>query len=236
MKDSATNYNILCNIIDGNDKKDTIFKISTNSSKKSDSFSKSFIDFENLYERLKHRIPPTVDKPPKRKFLSAESKLNEKRRGWIEVFSNYLLNNEIENQHVQIFYAPIIQVESTKKCENEIDLGPTQRKGLKASDFDILGTIGKGSYGEVYRVKQKATKKIYAMKVLGKENIKMRKEEKRVMAEKNVLKTNINHPFLVSLHFSFQSKTKLYFILDYINGGEVIFLKLNFQFTTKSKN
>jgi serine/threonine protein kinase len=220
MKDSATNYNILCNIIDGNDKKDTIFKISTKSSKNADSFSKSFIEFENLYERLKHRIPPTIDKPPKKKFLSAENKLNEKRRGWIEVFSNYLLNNEIENQHVQIFYAPIIQVE-TKKCENEIDLGPTQRKGLKASDFDILGTIGKGSYGEVYRVKQKATKKIYAMKVLGKENIKMRKEEKRVMAEKNVLKTNINHPFLVSLHFSFQSKTKLYFILDYINGGEL---------------
>lgn len=59
------------------------------------------------------------------------------------------------------------------------------------------------------------------MKVLGKEHIKMRKEEKHVMAEKNVLKSNVNHPFLVSLHFSFQTRTKLFFILDYVNGGEV---------------
>uniref|UniRef100_A0AC34G4B8 Uncharacterized protein n=1 Tax=Panagrolaimus sp. ES5 TaxID=591445 RepID=A0AC34G4B8_9BILA len=217
---TVTPYNVICNIIEGNDKKDTIFKISTNSSKKAETLSKQFVEYENLYERLKHRIPATIDKIPKKKFLVAENKLNEKRRGWIEAFANYLLNHEAENQHVQIFFASILTTENNKKCENEIDLGPTQRKGLKPSDFDILGTIGKGSYGEVYRVKQKATKKIYAMKVLGKENIKMRKEEKRVMAEKNVLKTNINHPFLVSLHFSFQSKTKLYFILDYINGGE----------------
>lgn len=41
------------------------------------------------------------------------------------------------------------------------------------------------------------------------------------MAERNVLKSNINHPFLVSLHYSFQTKDKLYFVLDFLNGGEV---------------
>ena len=55
----------------------------------------------------------------------------------------------------------------------------------------------------------------------------MRKEEKHVMAEKNVLKSNVNHPFLVSLHFSFQTRTKLFFILDYVNGGEVFEFFLN---------
>jgi len=39
----------------------------------------------------------------------------------------------------------------------------------------------------------------------------------------NVLLENINHPFLVSLHYSFQTKDKLYFILDFLNGGEVRF-------------
>lgn len=94
---------------------------------------------------------------------------------------------------------------------------------MKPRDFDILGVIGKGSFGSVYLARQKKTKKIFAMKVLGKEHIKMRNEQQHIMAERNVLKSNVNHPFLVSLHFSFQTKDKLYFILDYVNGGEVKF-------------
>lgn len=41
------------------------------------------------------------------------------------------------------------------------------------------------------------------------------------MAERNVLKMNFKHPFLVNLYYSFQTKDKLYFVLDYVNGGEV---------------
>lgn len=41
------------------------------------------------------------------------------------------------------------------------------------------------------------------------------------MAERNVLLKNVKHPFLVGLHYSFQTKEKLYFVLDYVNGGEV---------------
>jgi serine/threonine protein kinase len=41
------------------------------------------------------------------------------------------------------------------------------------------------------------------------------------MSERNVLLKNVKHPFLVGLHFSFQTADKLYFVLDYINGGEV---------------
>lgn len=41
------------------------------------------------------------------------------------------------------------------------------------------------------------------------------------MAERSVLMKNIKHPFLVGLHYSFQTTDKLYFVLDYVNGGEV---------------
>lgn len=61
------------------------------------------------------------------------------------------------------------------------------------------------------------------MKVLGKQQIKKRNEVRHVMSERNVLKQNINHPFLVNLRYSFQTKDKLYFVLDYLNGGEVEF-------------
>ena len=46
-------------------------------------------------------------------------------------------------------------------------------------------------------------------------------QEKHIMSERNVLLKNVKHPFLVGLHYSFQTADKLYFILDYINGGEV---------------
>lgn len=41
------------------------------------------------------------------------------------------------------------------------------------------------------------------------------------MAERNVLLKNVQHPFLVGLHYSFQTTDKLYFVLDFVNGGEV---------------
>ncbi|CAI8033378.1 Serine/threonine-protein kinase Sgk1 [Geodia barretti] len=43
------------------------------------------------------------------------------------------------------------------------------------------------------------------------------------MAERNVLLQNVTHPFLVGLHYSFQTSSKLYFVLDYVNGGELFF-------------
>jgi len=43
------------------------------------------------------------------------------------------------------------------------------------------------------------------------------------MAERNVLLKNLEHPFLVGLHYSFQTPEKLYFVLDYVNGGELFF-------------
>ena len=44
------------------------------------------------------------------------------------------------------------------------------------------------------------------------------------MAERNVLLKNVKHPFLVELHYSFQTTEKLYFVLDFVNGGEVSFI------------
>ena len=46
---------------------------------------------------------------------------------------------------------------------------------------------------------------------------------KQIMAERNVLIQNLQHPFLVGLHYSFQTSSKLYFVLDYVNGGELFF-------------
>jgi serine/threonine protein kinase len=62
---------------------------------------------------------------------------------------------------------------------------------------------------------------IYAVKVVSKALIKRKREERHIMAERDVLVKNTRHPFLVSLQYSFQTPDKLYFVMDFVNGGEV---------------
>lgn len=102
-------------------------------------------------------------------------------------------------------------------------LGGTNNPVARPSDFDFLKVIGRGSFGKVYMANHKNENKIYAIKVLNKEAILKRNEVKHIMAERNVLITNLNHPFLIGLHYSFQSADKLYFVLDYVNGGELFY-------------
>ena len=64
---------------------------------------------------------------------------------------------------------------------------------------------------------------MFAIKVLQKKAIVKRNEVKHILAERNVLLRNVEHPFLVGLHYSFQTSSKLYFVLDYVNGGELFF-------------
>ncbi|XP_042177274.1 serine/threonine-protein kinase Sgk1-like isoform X3 [Oncorhynchus tshawytscha] len=103
----------------------------------------------------------------------------------------------------------------------QMNLGPSSNPTAKPSDFHFLKVIGKGSFGKVLLARHRTDDQFYAVKVLQKKAILKKKEEKHIMSERNVLLKNIKHPFLVGLHYSFQTADKLYFVLDYINGGEV---------------
>lgn len=69
-------------------------------------------------------------------------------------------------------------------------------------------------------VRKKDSKRLYAMKVIRKDQVIKHNAVKHTMSEKNVL-TRIKHPFIVSLKYSFQTESKLYMILDYIGGGKL---------------
>ena len=58
------------------------------------------------------------------------------------------------------------------------------------------------------------------MKIIRKSHIVERSEVSHTLAERTVL-TQINHPFIVPLKFSFQSPEKLYLVLAFVNGGEL---------------
>ncbi|KAL2061535.1 hypothetical protein VTL71DRAFT_6912 [Oculimacula yallundae] len=93
-------------------------------------------------------------------------------------------------------------------------------RSLKIEDFDLLKVVGKGSFGKVMQVKKKDTQRIYALKTIRKAHIISRSEVAHTLAERSVL-SQINNPFIVPLKFTFQSPEKLYFVLAFVNGGEL---------------
>jgi serine/threonine protein kinase len=96
----------------------------------------------------------------------------------------------------------------------------TNEAKVSKDDFELLTVIGKGSFGKVMQVKKKDDGRIFAMKVLRKEAIIARKQVAHTRAEKSILQ-KIQHPFIVRLHYAFQTKDKLYMILEFVNGGEL---------------
>ncbi|KAI3403125.2 NRC2 [Candida oxycetoniae] len=85
--------------------------------------------------------------------------------------------------------------------------------------FEKIRLLGKGDVGKVYLVREKQSNKLYAMKILSKKEMIERNKIKRALAEQEILATS-NHPFIVTLYHSFQSKDFLYFCMEYCMGGE----------------
>lgn len=98
-------------------------------------------------------------------------------------------------------------------------------------DFEFLKVIGRGSFGKVMQVRYKSDKKIYAMKILRKKAIVARNQVEHTKSERKILQA-LQHPFLMTLRFAFQTDAKLYFVLDYVRGGELFYhLKKRRKFT-----
>ncbi|XP_010774122.1 RAC-gamma serine/threonine-protein kinase-like [Notothenia coriiceps] len=102
----------------------------------------------------------------------------------------------------------------------DTSIGHYKRKTM--NDFDYLKLLGKGTFGKVILVREKASGIYYAMKILKKEVIIAKDEVAHTLTESRVLK-NTRHPFLTSLKYSFQTKDRLCFVMEYVNGGELFF-------------
>lgn len=93
-------------------------------------------------------------------------------------------------------------------------------RNLTIDSFELLTVIGKGSFGKVMQVRKRDTGRIYALKTIRKHHVATRNEIEHTLAERMVL-ARVNNPFIVPLKFSFQSETKLYLVLAFVNGGEL---------------
>lgn len=89
-----------------------------------------------------------------------------------------------------------------------------KKKSLSTEDFTIKHRLGKGAYGDVFLVVKNSDKKEYALKQIQKRKLEREQKEYQAMVEKELL-SNMKHPGIVKLRYSFQDKQSLYFVLEY---------------------
>lgn len=94
---------------------------------------------------------------------------------------------------------------------------------IRIDNYDIIKIIGTGAFGRVYLIKNKITHKSYALKALKKSKIIESNQIEHSYSERTILK-ELNHQFLISLYHFCQDSKYLYFILDFIPGGELFTL------------
>ena len=141
--------------------------------------------------------------------------------------NNNIINNEISKEindiknDQNINNNKINDIKEEKKI-NTINIIKDINKGIKFADYIILGLLGTGSFGRVFKVKLKddPSSKIYAMKVINKNILIRKKQMKYAVGECNVLK-RCDCPFIVKLYFSFQTMENLYLIEEYCPGGDL---------------
>lgn len=93
---------------------------------------------------------------------------------------------------------------------------------ISIDDFELLQVLGKGSFGKVMLARKKGQDQLFAIKILKKDVIVQNEELEHTQTERRVLQS-VRHPFLVRLYYSFQSEDRLYFVMDYVNGGELFY-------------
>ena len=104
--------------------------------------------------------------------------------------------------------------------ENEIQNYQADDVGSSLDDFEILQTLGKGSYGFVSKVKSKKNQKLYAMKMI---DLNLVNDEQEVNLLRNEIKIiqSLNSPHVVKCYNNFQIGNKLYILMEYINNGDI---------------
>ncbi|XP_059614945.1 RAC serine/threonine-protein kinase [Phlebotomus argentipes] len=156
---------------------------------------------------------------------------DHERQEWVDAI-RYVANRLRELGDSASASTDMIDVDMASIAEDELSekfsvqgtssVKASGKKKVTLENFEFLKVLGKGTFGKVILCREKATSKLYAIKILKKEVIIQKDEVAHTLTENRVLRTT-NHPFLISLKYSFQTADRLCFVMQYVNGGELFF-------------
>ncbi|KAH7170346.1 kinase-like domain-containing protein [Dactylonectria macrodidyma] len=130
----------------------------------------------------------------------------------------------MQSAHVSEQQQHSVQQPSYQQHHHQPSIGARITKGkYSLGDFDILRTLGTGSFGRVHLVQSKHNQRFYAVKVLKKAQVVKMKQVEHTNDERRML-SDVKHPFLITLWGTFQDLKNLYMVMDFVEGGELFSL------------
>lgn len=124
---------------------------------------------------------------------------------------------------------------SLRKRPTEADLKQKEEKDKRLKQFDLITTIGTGTFGRVMLTRDQQENKHFALKIMSIMDIIKLKQIEHVKNEKNILETIKPHPFIVKLMWTHHTNQYLYMLLEYLPGGELFtLLRQRQKFETKA--
>uniref|UniRef100_A0A3Q3VPA7 non-specific serine/threonine protein kinase n=1 Tax=Mola mola TaxID=94237 RepID=A0A3Q3VPA7_MOLML len=114
----------------------------------------------------------------------------------------------------------------------EMTVNELRELQVKLDDFNKVKLIGKGAYGEVQLVRHKASQKVYAMKQLNKFEMIKRSDSAFFWEERHIMAFS-NSPWVVQLYCAFQDDRYLYMVMEFMAGGDLVTLTMNYDIPEK---
>ncbi|XP_068198967.1 rho-associated protein kinase 2-like isoform X2 [Antennarius striatus] len=174
-------------------------------------------------------------------MLGAESRLESRLRSLESLMKNpqsalnlETLLDSISALAHDLNYPALRKNKNIDAFLNRYEKAVSQLRELQVNleDFEKVKLIGRGAYGEVQLVRHKASRKVYAMKQLNKFEMIKRSDSAFFWEERHIMAFS-NSPWVVQLCSAFQDDRYLYMVMEFMPGGDLVTLTMNYDMPEK---